>query len=1412
MKALSFKFRKGIASALAFIMALTLIPVGMLGKPTKVLAGEFVDGLAASEVQVNTSYYYDLTQCSDIANTYSKGLFSFSAGSYHGASYKDTTYGVEFKSGNKLTFPVAGNSTIIVGGDSNNTCTDLAATSSTGTFEPATLSTVTAGHATLDDCKTKGSNTLVYEYTGTKGNITLTLDPSYTKAQGQTSTKAYIAYVCIIPNGDQSEGENSEFEDALAASEIKVNTSYYYDLTQCSDIANTYSKGLFSFSAGSYHGASYKDTTYGVEFKSGNKLTFPVAGNSTIIVGGDSNNTCTDLAATSSTGTFEPATLSTVTAGHATLDDCKTKGSNTLVYEYTGTKGNITLTLDPSYTKAQGQTSTKAYIAYVCIIPNGDQSEGGDPGTVAATREVKYDFTNNTGKAAPKVGSILAGTDTSSEGILYVAQSSTNSGCTFDSSQLRFRADVTLYLPIKDDTTKVTYTYLGAGNNAGRPTYLGSKDSGYQLEYNNVETSCTIDDITDYIVVKGNQKYFPIVSGGDIKIKYITLTEYNPINSVSVSGNIENAATNGVTEIKFKNLDNEKADIVKATVDASGNYSTVLRRVAGNTNYVASISNPGFKIDDTDGANKFKLTGNEATAIQNFKVVTAPIAKLSGTLTGVPEVAIIGGDFKVELVPEDAAYESVEVPLTKSSDGNYLYSNVNINPSQTYKVVLTNADDYEVLDTIQKEEGTYADVKIIAQKKPLLEVSGEFVTSDKKNASVSKITFTNMDTPNYKYTGTISGNTYSINLRAGEYETTVECNGYTAFDHVSVKTQNVKNNVYLQGAKDTSATTYKPEVNVGVGEEFETISEAVDYISRMTRGDSDRVTIYLKDSVYREQVVINTPNITIKGNGATVTWYYGVGFSYYSAKLSGKDMYYDEAYAVDKYYKGTVSQNPGHWGATVNLLSGATGFRAEDLTFENSLNRYLTTEEIEDGASSNVTANITDRTTTNIDVRAKASKERACVIYIQADDTEYKECKFLSSQDTIYTGDATENSYFKNCLIEGTTDYICGDGNPVFDECVLSMYSYSDQDAVGSFIVASKEKGQHGYLFNNCKIVTTSDSGLKPTSGNYLARAWGAGTVVFYNTEVESADMICDVAYSKMNVAVDQANYSEYKTHTPEGTLVDTSGRPSSVNIMDDAAAQAVNIEDYFDGWRPKYYFNIEEVTVVPNEDGAIPVEGVKPDKDTVFVDENGIVVTDGTIVVKADDIAPADKTVMETEVVAKIDTTKFDISGVSYIDINALMGGVKVNIKTGKLTITVEIPSSITYDPAKDSVKVLHKTSAGIVEHTVTKGTGKQIRFEVSSLSPFAIVVYSEKTVTTPADDNSDDDGDDDKQETATTAPTVPVTPVAPVVPTESATEAGTEENVGSAETGDRAPIALFMLLAVLSAGALAVTSKKRV
>lgn len=789
------------------------------------------------------------------------------------------------------------------------------------------------------------------------------------------------------------------------------------------------------------------------------------------------------------------------------------------------------------------------------------------------TRKITYSFSANSSKKAPAAGEILDGTAGESGGILYVSQDAGNSGVTYDSDKLRFRQGSVLYLPIKDDTTKVKYEQVCSNAATDRPVYIGSVDSGYSVQMKTTTQSVTVDDITGYIVEKEGQKYLPVISGGDVKVRTMALTEYNPIINVTVTGTVANAAENGITEIKFDSLTDSSAKTVTAQVDSNGKYSVVLKRVNGSARYEVSISAVGFKINDTDNGNILELTGEDATAVKDFEAVADAVATVSGSIMGIPADAV-KGTVSVKFVPDNSKLSTIEVDVKAQTDGSYSFSNVSINSSSNYSVVLGGVDDYEVTEKLNKAAGDYTDVKIAATQRAKVNVSGKFVTSDDKASDVTKITFTNKSDSSYSYSFDVTGDGYKAQLRAGEYDTSVVSEKYTAYDHVSVGSADVLNDVYLETEADTSPVEYQAEVKVGKGQQFETITDAVKYIGRMTR-TTERVTITLTDALYREQVMVDTPYVTISSEaGSTITWYYGSGYTYYSADMNG---YYSEARAVDKYEKGVeIGMGTGHWGATVNVLPTATAFRSEGVIYESSFNRYMTTEEVADGVGKGGDNSKVDRSkATDADIKLYKNKERACVIFIEADQSEFKDCQFLSSQDTMFTGNNTEHTYFKNCVIEGTTDYICGDGSAVFDSCTLSMYGYGDKAASGSIIVASKALSQLGYLFNNCKVVKTSYPGINNgITKTYFARPWRADSkVVFLNTEVEDANTIAPAGFTSMsNVTPAKAKYYEYNTHLADGTKVSTSSRAAGVNKMTDEEASAVKLEDYFEGWTPAYY------------------------------------------------------------------------------------------------------------------------------------------------------------------------------------------------------------------------------------------------
>ena len=345
---------------------------------------------------------------------------------------------------------------------------------------------------------------------------------------------------------------------------------------------------------------------------------------------------------------------------------------------------------------------------------------------------------------------------------------------------------------------------------------------------------------------------------------------------------------------------------------------------------------------------------------------------------------------------------------------------------------------------------------------------------------------------------------------------------------------------------------------------YPTISLAIAAcVSISPKSESERITIHIAPGIYREQVIINTPYITlvnddVSSKDVTITWYYGIGYSYYSM---GSDGRYNEDNARSKTGKGEAKR----WGGTVQLQSKASDFKAKNIIFENSFNRYITNDEIEDGVEVSGSTSITFERTISADVRKRSATERAAAMTIDADRAEFYNCQFYSSQDTLYTGG--KKGYFKKCKIEGNTDYIFGGGDYVFDQCRLSFYGYADKSAGGVITAALEQTEIHGYLFYNCKVVANPD--LMVGSGAF-GRPWRQTAVVlFYNTIVEKKNTISDAAWTSMACDPTEANFMEYNTTLPDGTAVNVSKRKGKV--LSDDEAKNISVQGYLEDWVPSF-------------------------------------------------------------------------------------------------------------------------------------------------------------------------------------------------------------------------------------------------
>ncbi|MCF0202985.1 MAG: pectin esterase [Bacteroidaceae bacterium] len=103
-------------------------------------------------------------------------------------------------------------------------------------------------------------------------------------------------------------------------------------------------------------------------------------------------------------------------------------------------------------------------------------------------------------------------------------------------------------------------------------------------------------------------------------------------------------------------------------------------------------------------------------------------------------------------------------------------------------------------------------------------------------------------------------------------------------------------------------------------------------------------------------------------------------------------------------------------------------------------------------------------------------------------------CRLLGHQDTLFTGTAGTHLLFKNCYINGTTDFIFGPSTAWFEECLIECKA-------DSYITAANtpKEQTYGFIFNNC---TVKSIGAEKC---YLGRPWRPyAHTVFMNCKLGS--------------------------------------------------------------------------------------------------------------------------------------------------------------------------------------------------------------------------------------------------------------------------------------------------------------------
>lgn len=704
----------------------------------------------------------------------------------------------------------------------------------------------------------------------------------------------------------------------------------------------------------------------------------------------------------------------------------------------------------------------------------------------------------------------------------------------------------------------------------GISVYTGpsnAANSGVEFKYLGTEG----EQNDEYVVAGGTQEKVDFVAkyNGSYKIWFDSATNAGkPVinrvvkyNAVAVTGKVDTKAT-GVSgySVLFENQTNGVQ--LNAQVNADGTYTAYL---TPGYSYKAILKNAvGFGFTNASRNVTVKLDDvKTGLSNVNLDVEAKNTYVVSGKVLGIDSAYDVS-KMSMSFVPEASSNSDTVVAKL---DTTLTYS-ATLEPDVEYTAKFEGINDYEVTANGTVNSSSNVEQDVTVSLKATYAVTGT-LEGLPNGADVKGLSFTNME-DDYNYVGTVTGTKYSVNLRNGSYSVVASVDDYKTSGHVVVDGRATSKNIlFVPVVKPTPDVKYSSDIYVGCAgkaNNFDTLGEAVAAAKVMNpTSEEQRITIHIAPGTYREQVSIETPYITLtkEGEGEVVlTWYYGIGYKYYSIDGTG---YYNEENAFDKFDK----KLPQKWGVATYVKNTATGFKAENITFETSFSKYITDEEIVDGVESDGTKAFVRKI--NSDPASYDATERATALIVDADNSEFKNCNFVGSQDTLYTG--AIHGYFKDCMIEGNTDYIFGSGNVVFDNCELRFCGYSDKGQSG-YLTAARANSMNdykGYLFRGC-IVTQKDG--KKHAPEFFGRPWDAdAAVTMFNTVLQNSDTIDPTGWTSMSgVNPESAKYKEMGT-VYGNTPVDTTSRVTgtvSTDVNADATA-------YFNGWTPTYYASSPE-------------------------------------------------------------------------------------------------------------------------------------------------------------------------------------------------------------------------------------------
>jgi len=212
--------------------------------------------------------------------------------------------------------------------------------------------------------------------------------------------------------------------------------------------------------------------------------------------------------------------------------------------------------------------------------------------------------------------------------------------------------------------------------------------------------------------------------------------------------------------------------------------------------------------------------------------------------------------------------------------------------------------------------------------------------------------------------------------------------------------------------------------------------------------------------------------------------------------------------------------------------------------------RSLLTVELNTFTSHSVRVDASDIKFLNLTIQNPETASQAVALHGNGDRQTFAHCRILGWQDTYYS-DMRSRNYFRDCFIEGRTDYIFGFGVALFDSCQI-------RSVMGAYVTAASTPRYYdfGMVFRNCRF------NAAPGAGNYvLGRPWFDYARTVMLDCYESAEL----SAPGWNVWVSGRDttcfYAEYRCTGPGS---DTSGRVAWSHQLKDSEAPEYTTENIF--------------------------------------------------------------------------------------------------------------------------------------------------------------------------------------------------------------------------------------------------------